>query len=39
MTDRKHNTIARKYGVTPEQYAEMRHAARIRLDRRMKKVK
>lgn len=39
MTNAKHKSNARKLGLTPEQYAQLRYAARIRLDRRMKEGK
>lgn len=38
MTDFRHRTNARKLNLTPEQYSDLRMKARIRLDRRMKKV-
>lgn len=39
MTDSKHRNNARKYGLTSEQYSDLRRSARIRLDGRLKKVK
>lgn len=35
MTNSRHRTNARKFGLAPEQYAEMRMKARNNLDRRM----
>lgn len=35
MTNSRHRINARKFGLTPEQYSDMRMKARINLDRRM----
>lgn len=35
MTNSRHRINARKFGLTPEQYSDLRMKARINLDRRM----